>query len=327
MVLKPIDRDLVVIFSIAASDDSNHVVGCTKLGHIFLWNLSEETNTSKFWFQPSEEPLYNAITYGGNLLVGGAEGIFVWNWENLKRKQNTEPICRIRNPDHKWKGGWTSLGAEVNEMVVCPHTRQLFCATGDPVCTQFDLNTEKHVQSFEGHDEYLLSVCVQSNILTTGSCDGTIKIWDVRTGSCITTLDPTTGREKTNLNKKTTGYVPCVDMHLDGSALLTGSTYPMGALLLWDLGQREVMKSMPIGCTPQVCKLNEDLTCFSGENSKMVRAWSRNEANNYVDARWECNVRSIWDLLVVNESLVVCGVGSGLDVFTKPFSSPRNFQI
>jgi WD40 repeat protein len=55
--------------------------------------------------------------------------------------------------------------------------RQLFCATGDPVCTQFDLNTEKHVQSFEGHDEYLLSVCVQSNILTTGSCDGTIKIW------------------------------------------------------------------------------------------------------------------------------------------------------
>ena len=41
----------------------------------------------------------------------------------------------------------------------------------------------------EGHTDWLRSVFVKDNLIISGSCDKTIKIWDINTGICLKTLE------------------------------------------------------------------------------------------------------------------------------------------
>ena len=57
-----------------------------------------------------------------------------------------------------------------------------------------DRNLEEQLQVgktkvLEGHTKYVISVFVKDNLIISGSCDNTIKIWDIYTGNCIKTLE------------------------------------------------------------------------------------------------------------------------------------------
>merc|ERR1712187_143481 len=103
-------------------------------------------------------------------------------------------------------------------------------------------------------------------------------------------------------------------MHCDGNCMLSGSSFGP-QLLLWDLGQREIVKSMPMAHQPQACVLNDDMTCYSGSNCNSVNFWYRNDNNDYVDRLLKTKIPSVWGLEGTDQYLLICGSSPCVDIF------------
>ena len=93
---------------------------------------------------------------------------------------------------------------------------------------------------FKGHSNFCFSVkfSPQGNLLVSGSFDETVKIWDVRTGECVSTLpahsDPVTG----------------VDFNRDGTCIVSSSHD--GLMRIWDVASGECLKTIYADGNPPV---------------------------------------------------------------------------
>ena len=74
--------------------------------------------------------------------------------------------------------------SQINKIVISPDKR-FIVAAGNPQVRLYDVqsNSANSITSFEGHTGNVTSVSFQSagRWLCTGSEDGTVKIWDIRT--------------------------------------------------------------------------------------------------------------------------------------------------
>lgn len=52
----------------------------------------------------------------------------------------------------------------------------------------WDAVTAEALVELRNHDNFVFCVDVHSNLVVTGSFDETVKLWDIRTGDCISTL-------------------------------------------------------------------------------------------------------------------------------------------
>lgn len=113
------------------------------------------------------------------------------------------------------------------------HTSYVFCANFNPQvkrCEHMRAHTHahtrrQHIASYTRRrhttrDDLCTLLPSQSNILVTGSFDENVKLWDVRTGTCIKTLpahsDPVTA----------------TDFNRDGTCIVSGSHD--GLVRIWD---------------------------------------------------------------------------------------------
>lgn len=93
---------------------------------------------------------------------------------------------------------------------------------------------------FKGHSNFCFSVKFnpQGNLIVTGSFDETVKLWDVRTGDCISTLpahsDPVTA----------------VDFNRDGTCIVSSSHD--GLMRIWDVATGECLKTIYAEKNPPV---------------------------------------------------------------------------
>jgi len=93
---------------------------------------------------------------------------------------------------------------------------------------------------FKGHSNFCFSVNFnpQGNLLVSGSFDETVKVWDVRTGECVSTLpahsDPVTG----------------VDFNRDGTCIVSSSHD--GLMRIWDVATGECLKTIYAEGNPPV---------------------------------------------------------------------------
>jgi COMPASS component SWD3 len=93
---------------------------------------------------------------------------------------------------------------------------------------------------FKGHTNFCFSTkfSPQGNLLVSGSFDETVKIWDVRTGECVSTLpahsDPVTG----------------VDFNTDGTCIVSSSHD--GLMRVWDVATGECLKTIYAEGNPPV---------------------------------------------------------------------------
>jgi len=62
-------------------------------------------------------------------------------------------------------------------------------ASDDKTLRLWDASTTDSLVEFRGHTNFVFSVAFnpQSNLLVSGSFHETVKLWDVRTGSCLHT--------------------------------------------------------------------------------------------------------------------------------------------
>lgn len=125
----------------------------------------------------------------------------------------------------------------------------------------------------EGHASYVFCVNFnpQSNLLVTGSFDENVKLWDVRTGSCIKTLpahsDPVTA----------------TDFNRDGTCIVSGSHD--GLIRIWDTATGECLRTIFAEGNPPVSFVQYSPNgrfILAGTLDDTIRLWNASNASRCI---------------------------------------------
>lgn len=123
-----------------------------------------------------------------------------------------------------------------------------------------------------GHTSAVMSVCAagDSSSVVSGSADGTIKIWQVLTGRCNTTL------------RGHTALVSAVRISADGRTIVSGSND--GSVKIWNAQSGLCLRSLegPVGEVWSVCLSSDCTTVCSatkGIEGAAVRVWNVSSGN------------------------------------------------
>ncbi|PKA57252.1 WD repeat-containing protein DWA1 [Apostasia shenzhenica] len=150
-------------------------------------------------------PAYDLTFYGNDeealLLSCGDDGcIRGWKWSELPKAgiaisnpgEKLNPVIEFINPQHEGPWGAISPVPENNAIAVNGEEGSVFSAAGDSCAYSWDMETAKKKVVFKGHSDYLHSVVVRksSSQIITGSEDGTVRLWDCRSGRCAQVLYP-----------------------------------------------------------------------------------------------------------------------------------------
>jgi len=132
----------------------------------------------------------------------------------------------------------------------------LYSAGSDAVIKEWDIEGQKPVNEARDKGE-INSICVQDNLIFSGSNDKTVKIWDNRSFKCIATL--------TAHNRA----VKC--LYVLGNYLFSGSNDQQ--VLVWSLQTNSVLTNLQ-GHEGWIKSLTgTKSTLFSGSHDETIRVW------------------------------------------------------
>mmetsp|Transcript_13753 Transcript_13753/g.40690 ORF Transcript_13753/g.40690 Transcript_13753/m.40690 type:complete len:303 (-) Transcript_13753:106-1014(-) len=165
-------------------------------------------------------------------------------------------------------------GSQVNSLCISPDKR-LLCATGNPSVHIWDIEGgNSPVVNFEGHTGNVTAAGFNKEVtwLYTGSEDGTIKIWDLRSPVA----------QRTYQSK---GPVNTVTIHPNQAELISGDQG--GAVNVWDLTAAEltsVLELVPDGevAVRSVTIAADASKVVAGNNNADVFVWEPESSVEYV---------------------------------------------
>jgi WD40 repeat protein len=190
---------------------------------------------------------------------------------------------------------------------------------GGGTVTLWDLVTRRLKATLDEHERGVVTVVFSPDgtSLASGSCDGTIRIWEVATGKCrhelaglsgvtelayspdgrllasagegifVTLWDVETGREVSRLTDLR-WPVNCVAFSPDGTLLVTGGGTPdkrpgaRGELKVWDVAKQSVVATLDghAGAVLAVCFSPDGLELAAGGVDEMICLWDVKRARS-----------------------------------------------
>ncbi len=116
------------------------------------------------------------------------------------------------------------------------------------------------LRTLEGHTSGVLSVAVSSDgsALVSASDDKTIKVWDLRTGACLRTLE---------------GHAVSVALSGDGSTLVSASNDK--TIKVWDLSTGACLRTLEghTNSVNSVALCGDGITLASGSDDSTIKVW------------------------------------------------------
>ena len=281
-----------------------------------------------------------------NTISGGDQDFRVWRWRKildaLRNPSANQPLlpeqtCHLAQKTLGLRGALLPFN-EINDIAVSAGTtNRVFLAGGDSAAHEWDLETATCVRQYEGHSDYLHSVrhLQHSQEIITGSEDGTVGIWDVRSAALLTFLQPKPKKNKragANGAAATTSATAANSLWVGSVATDASETWlacgggkkrslglapEPGFIAMWHLPSRVTIHYTP---TPSDV---QDLSFFHTEllsvgNEACVRKWNRSSGELLSTAH--SNVASS-RFCVTDEStdmIAVGGNGPLIDVYTMP---------
>ena len=221
-------------------------------GSVRLWDISTHLDTCTTTNNDSSTSNKSNLLLPVATITGHTRGINDLAWSprasNLIATASDDKTLKIwdvtRSPASSHTSSFASANANGNtndNSVGMPSVGTGSTSpSNDNNCNSTGDSITDALVEFKGHSNFCFSVKFnpQGNLLVSGSFDETVKVWDVRTGECVSTLpahsDPVTG----------------VDFNRDGTCIVSSSHD--GLMRIWDVATGECLKTIYAEGNPPV---------------------------------------------------------------------------
>ncbi|XP_075784894.1 THO complex subunit 6 isoform X3 [Pelodiscus sinensis] len=183
----------MTVFSQSVSPCGKYLAAGNNYGEIAVFSLSaalsseakEESKKPVVSFTAHDGPVYAMVSTERQLLSAGNGEVKAWNWSDIVKKGCKEAWSR--RPPYR-----SSLEVpEINSLQLNPKDNSLLLAGGDCSVHAMDLESGTFTHEFRGHNDYVhcLALRDQYQECLSGSEDGTVRMWDLRTGAQVQVIE------------------------------------------------------------------------------------------------------------------------------------------
>ena len=136
----------------------------------------------------------------------------------------------------------------------------IYSGSYDTTIRRWHLGSSSCHQIMHGHSKSIITLDCCNELLVSGSKDGLVKIWNIKTGTSICSF-----------RHANTAFVTCVK--IDGLTVI--SSCDRGVIKVWDLKRRKLLKSL-IGHTDAISQVSMDKQYIvSASHDEYVFTWVR----------------------------------------------------
>ncbi|XP_069507801.1 THO complex subunit 6 isoform X1 [Ambystoma mexicanum] len=302
------------IFSQCFSPFGKYLAVGNNYGEIGIFSLSaalsseakEDNKKPVVLFKAHDSPVYSMVSTDRQLISAGDGEVKAWNWSEVVKKGCKEAWCRILHTR-------ASLEIpEINSIVLNHKDNTLLLGGGDSYVHVMDLESGTFTHVMKGHKDYIhcLALREQFRECLSGSEDGTVRLWDLRTGGQVHNIEVYKYEE---CNRPHHGkFISCIATDCDFMVCGGGP-----ALTHWHLRSVTPTTVFPIPEVQQEVMFYQDLLLSAGHSPTINHC----QINGDIKAQVACTPRTIYTLRVnaqsqENKVLTAAGTSSKVDVFT-----------
>ncbi|XP_053208869.1 THO complex subunit 6 homolog [Panonychus citri] len=267
------------------SHDGKYLIASLKSGKLALFGISRifdshenQPCSDKSIYQPSisiqahKDAIYGLTGNKSLILTGGKGEIKCWKWSDLVNQNTIESQWSITLAH-----GDSILRPEINSLVLCGNDETdelLLAGCGNNKIYGYDLESNQPRLTLDGHTDYIncLAYSKQSNILFSGSEDGSVCLWDLRIGKTVNTIEPYKHNE---LNRPFGKWIGSIALDNSSEWMVCGGGPHLSSWHLRSLSRGVVFESSSCDVTSQVALIHNDYV-VSGGSSSQVSTWSLN---------------------------------------------------
>ena len=232
---------------------------------------------------------------------------------------DVRPVTSFANPQERKSRGALGPVPETTALATDPSGGLVFAAAGDGACYGWDAREgrEAPVAVLRGHADLLHCVAARpgANQVVTGSEDGTVRIFDVRSEKATSVIDPWRAEEARSRGGGAAGggsWVGCVA--LDEAENWLGMGCGGGCVTMWSFAAGACVSRFTASAPLQSLRLRGDNVVAAGAEPAVYR-W--NLAGRLM-SRQPCTPKSVFALDMRGTSLTaVGGAGGVVDLFSE----------
>ncbi|XP_049867093.1 THO complex subunit 6 [Pectinophora gossypiella] len=121
------------------------------------------------------------------LIIGTVNEITGWDWKAVICAKLGKPSWTIRTPSQP-----SMEQSDINCLWLSEGEEKLFAGCGDCNIYAFNLEDGRLVSTYEGHTDFIHSVHGKGNQLISAGEDGSVLLWDIKTGKAHNKVQPYT---------------------------------------------------------------------------------------------------------------------------------------
>uniref|UniRef100_V9L2F0 THO complex subunit 6-like protein n=1 Tax=Callorhinchus milii TaxID=7868 RepID=V9L2F0_CALMI len=303
----------MTVFSQSFSPCGKYLAAGNNYGEIGIFSLSaalsinatEENQKPIFTFQAHSGPVYSLVSTDRQLFSSGTGDVKAWNWNELIKKGSKEVWT------HRLFFGTSLDVPEINSLVLNEKDNTLLMACGDSSIQGMDLETGKSTLKLTGHSDYIHALTLREQLreCVSGSEDGSVRLWDLRTEKAVQIIEIYKYQECARPQHGK--WIGCLSTDSDWMVCGGGP-----ALTLWHLRSVTPTTIYPLDNCQQQVMFYQDLILAAGSGPHV----SHCQISGDIKAQIPCSPPSVYSLLVNEKSqehkvLTAAGSSRFIDVF------------